>query len=183
MNFQAVSNLLLAAPGTEVLVDGLVPGLLRHIRHLLNPTPKFRSQDLSINLWSLAKLKCAGCQELLQDAATAVLQRGCMRGATPQAWSNLLWAFAALGHSDSLELCRRVAEQVVKRSCMRGAEWSNLVWAFATLKHPDSLELCRYVAGQVLQHDCMRGAALVMVQPHVGFRQAAVLRGWRGGCV
>ena len=163
MNFQDVSNLLLAAQGTGVLGDGLAPGLLLHIRRLLGPTaPQFEPQALSNSLWSLAKLGHAGCHELLQDAARAVLQHGCMRGATPQAWSNLMWAFATLVHPDSLDLCRYVAGQVVQHDCMRGAkpqEWSNLIWAVATLRHPDSLELCRYVARQVVQHDCMHGAA------------------------
>ena len=163
-NFQDVSNLLLAAQGTGALDEGLAPGLLLHIQRLLSATTtkfKFKPQNLSNSLSSLAKLRYAGGQELLQDAARAVMQRGCMRGSTPQAWSNLLWAFATLGQlPDSLELCRYVAEQVVHRDCMRGAkpqDWSNLLWAFATLRHPDSLELCQYVSGLVVQHDCMHG--------------------------
>ena len=159
MNFQDVSNLLLAAQGTGVLDDGLAQGLLLHIRQLLSPgAPRFKPQALSNSLWSLAKLERPGCQELLRDAAKAVVQSGCMHGDTPQAWSNLMWAFATLGHPDSLELCRYVAGQVVQHDCMRGStpqNWANLLWAFATLGHPDSLELCQYVAHQVAQHDCM----------------------------
>ena len=163
MNLQDVSMLLSAAQGTGVLDGALAQGLMLHMRRLLHPTEaKFKPQALSISLWSLASLGHPGCQELLGDAARAVVKHGCMRGDDkPQAWSNLVWAFATLGHPDSLELCRYVSGQVVQHGCMHGATpqtWSNLMWAFATLGHPDCLELCRYVAGQVVQHGCMRGA-------------------------
>ena len=137
--------MLLAAEGTGVLDDGVARSLLLHIQLLLSPkAPKFEPQALSNSLWSLAKLGHAGGQELLPAAAVAVMQHGCMLGATPQNWSNLVWAYAKLGqqqpdsHEGCQGLCRYVAEQVVQHGCMCGAapqNWSNLVWAFAKLRH------------------------------------------------
>ena len=120
MNFQDMSNLLLAAKGTGVLDDGLAPRLLLHIQNLLSPAaPEVKSQELSNSLWCLASMGRACYQELLLDAARAV-RNGCMQGAKPQEWSDLLWALSTLGlpYHHSQELARYVAEQVVQLHCL-----------------------------------------------------------------
>eukprot|EP01025_Chloroclados_australasicus_P038149 TRINITY_DN3911_c0_g1_i1.p2 TRINITY_DN3911_c0_g1~~TRINITY_DN3911_c0_g1_i1.p2 ORF type:complete len:715 (-),score=106.40 TRINITY_DN3911_c0_g1_i1:5615-7759(-) len=107
----------------------------------------FKSQELSITAWSLARMKMRS-ESVLNEISRVALQRTETLG--PQAISNTLWAFASLNQYDA-----NLFNALVKATANSFEEFdpqglSNVLWALAQMGHYDEefmQQVCDFLCG------------------------------------
>jgi len=101
---------------------------------LLERTPHFREQSISLVLWAHAVLNVKPMDSVMQKLEARILSTP--EGFNPQGLSLLVWAYASLGH-DPGEKVWTVLDEALCRKLVhfRPQNISNTLWAWATLGH------------------------------------------------